>query len=322
MKLNLRWVAVLLICLQLFSCKKDLLHWQNVAQLDSHSKTDRLAKIIFKDANTGYILGGNWYVDAVILTTNDGGNTWARQSYPLVGQLLMGGTVAPSGTVYGIGFEGKMLNGNGTNSNWQFTQMEHYWFRDLSFKQPDSAILIGGISFNSGMIQHIDSNGHVFMRDSLPYQLNQIKMVSASTGYICGYGLVLKTTDGGMTWAMLDISGDNFYAMCIHGEEIWVCGYNGSIFHTLDGGKNWQNFRNGNDLTQESYRLTDILFTDNMHGWAVGENGLVVYSRDGGQHWSKYDQFTTSTLYSIAQNANGNLFVCGENGSVYRILPQ
>jgi len=301
------------------SCKKDLLYWQSVQKIESNSDTDRLGKIIFLDSKNGFIVGGDWYMEAVILSTRDGGNTWQKKAYPDVGQLLMSATVSPTGSIYSCGFEGKLMHTNDAGNTWQFHQLEHYWFRDMAFTDAGHAIVIGGISFNSGMMQHIDSSGNLLKRDSLNYQLNQITMVSGTVGYICGYGIVLKTTDGGLTWPVQNVLNDNFTAMDVHGEEIWMCGYNGGIYHTANGGNNWTRLRNGNDITLPSYHLNSILFKDSRNGWAAGDNGIVLYSDDGGNHWMEYSHFTGNNLLSITLSADGHLFVVGENGSIFKL---
>ena len=305
----------------LFSaCKKDLLYFQNVQKITSNADTKRLNKIIFTDDLHGYIFGGEWYVDAVILSTNDGGATWQKQSFPNVGQLLNSATISPAGIPYAIGFEGKLMHTTDTGSTWQFHQLEHYWFRDVAFTDPGHAIAVGGISFSSGMIQHLDSSGNLLQRDSLGYQLNQIKMVSPTTGYVCGYGIVKKTTDGGQTWSPQNVLNDNFMCMDVHGDEIWMCGYNGGVYHTSDGGNNWIRYRDGNDITLPRYHLMSILFTDEQNGWAVGESGVVLHSDDGGKHWMEYSHFTTNTFYSITTCPDGNLMAVGDNGSIYKLF--
>ncbi len=147
-------------------------------------------------------------------------------------------------------------------------------------------------------------------------------MVSPSAGYVIGYGTVMKTTDRGNTWNFQNVQGDNFEAMDIHGEEIWMCGYNGSIYHTADGGNNWTRLRNGNDVTLPRYYLMDIVFKDGQNGWAVCDNGKMIHTDDGGQHWEEYDQFTTSSLRSIALCPNGDLIAAGDNGNIFRVSTQ
>ena len=315
-----RLLPILLLCL-LASCKKDLLHYHAVQQIASHADTDRLNKVLMLDGQHGIIAGGKWYTEAVILTTADGGDTWQRQTFYDVGHLLNSATVAPDGTIYCTGFEGKLMFSADTGKTWTFRQMEHYYFRDLSFRNNSEAVLVGGISFGSGMRLRIGREGEPMQRDSFTYQLNQVRMADQQTGYICGFGIFLKTTDGGQHWTIKDVNGDNFIAMDVKGNDVWLCGTNGSIFHSADAGEHWGRLRNGNDITARRYRLWDIKFADNTHGWAVGENGVVLYSDDGGHHWMEFDQFTTNNLLSIALLPEGRVLVTGDNGAIFKLTP-
>lgn len=272
------------------------------------------------DERTGFIVGGKWYTEAIVLATKDGGETWARSTFYDVGHLLNSATIAPNGSVYGIGFEGKLLYSHDTGKTWSFKQLERFYYRDVSFRNANQAIAVGGISFGSGMRIGIDGEGNLQQRDSFKYQLNCVQMVTNELGYCCGFGIVLKTINGGNSWVIQSAKDDNFSAMDVHGDEIWMCGTGGSVFHTTNGGANWTRQRNGNDLSQKNYGLNDIKFTDKRNGWAVGENGVVLHSDDGGNHWMEYDKFTTNTLTSIFILGNNTIIVVGANGTIYKLV--
>jgi len=312
-------LPLLFIVTFLNACKKDLLQFQNVQQLNSHTTTDRFNRILFINNTIGFIVGGQRFYNATILMTKDGGYTWTYNSFPNAPKGLYGITQTPSGSIYVCGFDGKLLHTNDSGNTWSFKQMQYILYTDIAFPTPQQGILVGGISFNSGYITYIDSAGNFIKWDSLSYQLNRIKMADNITGYICAYGTMLKTNDGGQTWNALNISGEDFTGIDIHGSEIWVCGYNGSVYHSGNAGNSWQKERNGNDITQISYRLLDIVFKDSQNGWAVGEDGVVIQTVDGGQHWMQYSQFTASSLRSIAIRPDGSLLVAGDNGALYSL---
>ena len=182
-------------------------------------------------------------------------------------------------------------------------------------------MFIASLAQDTGYITFVDSNCNIINTRKYGFGLNEIYMTNQSTGYVIGYGVAMKTGDCGTTWTFLDVEGDNFMAMDIHGNEIWMCGYNGSVYHTSDGGNNWTRYRNGNDITLPRYRLLSILFVDALNGWAVGEDGKIIYSDDGGRHWMEYKRFTTNALRSIVLCPNKDLLVAGDGGTLYRITP-
>jgi photosystem II stability/assembly factor-like uncharacterized protein len=309
-----------LLCLHA-GCKKDLLHWDKVQQLESHT-THRLNRIFFVDNTTGFVIGGDRFNQADMLITRDGGKSWSYRTFPEAAKGLYGITQSPDGTVYVLGFDGKLLFSADTGNTWSFRQLDYLPLKQLAFTRPGEGIVIGGISFDQGFRLGIDGEGQRQSRDSFGYELNDIRMLNAYTGYISGYGVVLKTSDGGQSWDFMRVEGDNFTALDGHDENrVWVCGYEGSIYKTADGGRTWDRLRNGNDLTRKKYRLLDILFLDEQRGYAVGEEGAVIYTEDGGRHWMEFDRFTEHTLRSIAVAPDGSLLVAGDNGTFYRLRP-
>jgi photosystem II stability/assembly factor-like uncharacterized protein len=321
-----RIVFVIIIFIFIFSisCKKDLLYFQNVLQLNSHTNADRLDRILFVNDTLGFVAGGQRFYNSVILTTRDGGYNWTKDTFPQAGKEIFGIVQSPSGGIYACGFDGKLLYSNDMGDTWNFSQMQYLAEQDLAFTDSTHAIVVGGQSFYSGYMSYVHNNGGFIKWDSLGYQINRIKMLNNGTGYLCGYGVISKTTNNAQTWNILNVQGDDFTGMDIHnnGQELWVCGYQGRVFHSADGGNSWQRLRNGNDITIAHYQLLDIFFKDSENGWAVGENGLVLYSNDGGNNWMQYNHFTDNGLRSLSLQPNGDLIVCGDNGALYRITPQ
>ena len=230
--------------------------------------------------------------------------------------------ISPNGTIYLSGIDGWVLHSKDVGATWQHSHIDNWLvYKGGMFPTPDTGIFVSSVLQRECTITRVDAAFKTIDEQTFLFGLNNIYMVSSKVGYVIGYGVVMKTTDGGNTWQYLDVDGDNFTAMHIQGSEIWMCGSAGSIFHTTDAGANWQRLRNGNDLSRVRYMLRCILFTDNLHGWAAGEDGKVIYTRDGGHNWMEYKTFTTSTLRSIAKCPNGDLLMAGDRGALYRIVP-
>jgi photosystem II stability/assembly factor-like uncharacterized protein len=176
---------------------------------------------------------------------------------------------------------------------------------------------------DSGYVVRVDDN--LAASDVKKYKagLNNVAMADPTTGYVIGYGILLKTTDAGNSWSYTSIEGyDNYTGIDIHSkDDVWICGSGGSIFHTTDG-NSWKQIRNGNDITKPRYRLQGIVFNvDNIHGWAVGDKGILIATDDGGDHWEEFEHFTNSALHSVALCPNGDLLIAGDDGMLFRITP-
>jgi photosystem II stability/assembly factor-like uncharacterized protein len=304
-----------------YGCKKDQLQWQKVQKLTSNT-TGSLNHIQFI-GNTCIISGGITWSQSEVLRSVDGGYTWSNYSYAPVAIELYGSGLSPNGNIYLSTESGNVLHSRDTGQTWQYSRIN----ADLDyvgglFPSPDTGIFVSTVLQRQCTITRVDSNFNIIDGQTFLFGLNNIYMVSPSAGYVIGYGTVMKTTNTGATWAFQNVSGDNFMAMDIHGEEIWMCGYNGSIYHTYDGGNNWGRQRNGNDITLPHYPLLDIVFKDSQNGWGVCDNGKVIRTDDGGDHWEEYNQFTTSALRSIALCPNGDLLVAGDNGNIFRLATQ
>ena len=311
-----------IIILSIASCRKDLVHWQRVEKIETFTNTERLNKIFFINDSVGFVVGGERFNKSTILKTTDGGKTWTYRNIAETPKSIYSITLSPDGAIYAIGFDGKVLRSANEGEDWTFRQIWYAPYKDIAFTNSNRGIIVGGVSFNEGIMSFIDSNANASPFDSLGYELNDIEMIDGKTGYVSGLGLILKTTDSGYTWQMQNIQDDNFKAVKAYGaDEAWTCGYNGSIFHTTNGGQSWERMRNGNNITKPSYKLLDILFTDPLHGYAVGEGGLFIYSDDGGKHWMELERFTDAALRCIVSKQDGSLMVCGDNGALYRVRP-
>ena len=319
---RLCFIFLLLVSFFFAGCKKDLLHFQRVQQLTSHT-TARLNNVRFISDSVCIAAGGVTFDQSVMLRSVDGGYTWQATSSSDAPKEMYGMGMSPNGDIYLSGVDGDVLRSADSGRSWHFHRINNWLvYKGGYFPTPDTGIFISSVLQRQCTITRVDPTFRIIDEQTFLFSLNGIQMTSADIGYIYGYGTVMKTTNRGDTWAFQDVQGDNFTAMDAHGAELWICGSNGSVCHTYDGGSSWQTLRDGNDLALKRYMLRSILFRDSQHGWACGEDGVMLFSDDGGHHWMEYDRFTTNTLRSIALCPNGDLLVVGDGGVVYRISLQ
>ena len=311
-------LIALVFALSSLSCKKDILYFQKAQQLNSGTN-ERLNRIKFLDRNICIVAGGYQFDHSVVLRSADGGYKWAYTTYPS-NRGLYGMDISAAGVVYMCGDNGNFFYSKNSGNSFKTEQVNNLLFNvGIAFPVPDTGYIVSSILQKQGSITRIDTNGNIIDNQTFLFGYTNVYMTSAATGYVIGYGTVMKTIDHGATWNFQSPEGDNFTGMDIHGDEIWMCGSNGSIYHTMNGGANWQRQRNGNDFTQIHYGLRCIVFKDENNGWAAGDDGKIIHSDDGGNHWSGYDQFTTNTLRCITLCPNGDLLVAGDNGSLFRL---
>lgn len=312
-----------LLCITLVGCRKDLLHWEEVQQINTGTRA-RLNRILFLPDGTGIIAAGAKFDQARILVSTDDGNSWISREVPDLPVGLYGISTLPgSNDLFFSAEYGNIVRTSDRGQSFTRQKVEQVpeFISALVFTGPDRCIGITDLTRDSGAVFIMNASGAIEQYKRYEYALHDLALFGTQTAYAAGSGVVMKTSDGGRSWDNLTISGDNYRRIWApDSNRLWICGYNGSIIRSLDGGKSWKKLRNGNDITKPRYHLEGIYFRDEQHGYAVGERGLVCYTDDGGRHWMEFDRFTDNALLFIAPCADGRLIVGGENGSLYKLM--
>ena len=98
----------------------------------------------------------------------------------------------------------------------------------------------------------------------------------------------------------------------VDANEGWACGDDGTILHTLDGGKKWERQSTG---TRASFR--SIHFTTECSGWAVGRIdapngtsvGVLFMTTDSGNRWVEVGTNVMPGLHAVRFFDEKNGFV-------------
>jgi len=86
----------------------------------------------------------------------------------------------------------------------------------------------------------------------------------------------------GFCEAKAGVGGDNMFSSFFLDErQGWVCGDRGALYHTSDGGVNWEK-----QTPNTSEPLAGISFCSAEVGWVVGKKGLIFHTVDGGKTWN------------------------------------
>jgi photosystem II stability/assembly factor-like uncharacterized protein len=96
--------------------------------------------------------------------------------------------------------------------------------------------------------------------------------------------LTVSSLADAQQWQELDtgVTEDLYDVCCIDANTLFVCGQNGVILKSEDGGNSWQEkYRN------EGFYLYDLCFVDDEIGFAYGD--FLVKTSDGGNSWVLID---------------------------------
>jgi photosystem II stability/assembly factor-like uncharacterized protein len=185
---------------------------------------------------------------------------------------------------------------------------------------------------------------------------HSIKFENSTTATLVGQdGLIMKTTDNGLTWTQKSSNISNtLYGVSTLGTIAIASGETGVVLRTTDNGDNWETVllpttedmkdaeiiagtraivcgNNGqiflsddaglnwsNISSGTSNNLTDVLFINSDRGFIVGSAGTLLTTSDGGSNWASIDLgFTNRDLNGIGSIDENNIFIIGNSGALY-----
>jgi photosystem II stability/assembly factor-like uncharacterized protein len=224
-----------------------------VAKLNSHQTP---TSIFFVDENTGWMGGVTQRPDredeeggpSDILATTDGGRTWMAQYRVPVSITDIHFTDKKNG--WAVGFQGAIYHTSDGGQSWN---------RQRSELEPSGILKPAGEEFTLRGIHFIDpQRGWAVARSELE-----------------DAGRVLATTNGGKTWSRVFASNEKFQdVFFVSTDEGWIAAGTRYIYHTTDGGHQWQAEPISFEQNMPIYRLGGA---DPSHIWAVG--GGAIFHR-------------------------------------------
>lgn len=142
---------------------------------------------------------------------------------------------------------------------------------------------------------------------------------SGNTGYAVGANstaIMKKTTDSGNTWLSVSIPSINilkgvYFAVDLTG---WICGSNGSLWKTIDGGATWSQ----QNLPLPGINLEKMFFINSATGLVVGSGGAVYKTTNGGSSWAIKQSSINADLYDICFTSPGLLWAAGNSSTIIK----
>jgi len=152
---------------------------------------------------------------------------------------------------------------------------------------------------------------------SLSLMCHSAKALTAQVGFIGTYlGRLLKTPDGGQTWAKVGSAPVGpAYGLDALDENTILIGGSGGIGKSTDGGASWTK-----PLDIGSAVIRRAKFVSATRAVACGTNGCIWISNDAGESWTKITfPFSMNwTDISFADADHG--YVCGNYSGVPKVV--
>ena len=248
------------------------------------------------DSSTAWAAGSAVNGYSAIYRTTDGGQSWTRMGSPtnLPNADLFKVNALDAQHVWAVG-PGAILHTSDAGTNW--VNQVPAGFGSLMFQgifTPDGTNVWATGGSNDGYATILKSTdaGQSWVRQGggAVTNVDHVLGVAATDGNhawaVGGLGNnVLKTTDGGTSWQMMDQGGtyDANELAVITANDVWVA-HDSAVRWTHDGGQTWSNHNTA------TYTL-GIAVTDATNAWAVAAGamgqGIIYHTRDGGTNWEE-----------------------------------
>jgi photosystem II stability/assembly factor-like uncharacterized protein len=194
------------------------------------------------------------------------------------------------------------------------------WLHSVFFVDESKGWAVGG----KGALLYTSDGGERWELRKRPTEdaMHDVFFTDARTGWIVcersifapmqkdeSVSYLLKTSDGGETWARVDVTrGEDVdvklaglrFADAAHG---WVYGEAGALYATSDGGETWARQR-----VPTRHLLLGASFVDARTGWLSGGGLTLLTTTDGGATWragTVYAPADSSTSEAASQSRNG-----------------
>jgi photosystem II stability/assembly factor-like uncharacterized protein len=197
--------------------------------------------------------------------------------------------------------------------------------RDFEFVSKDTAVAVG--DFGIKRVTNWVTGEWQTIPESTAVSLRGVSFIDHEYGIAVGNAatgqpVVMKTTDGGSTWATKVFNSAflfNDVFMISRSEAVMTATDTsnsveaGAVLKSTDGGMRWSGWEWG------GFGVSRVAFWSPLDGIAVGNNGEIVRSSDGGENWELEETITASHLNNIGIVRNGQgtvIYLCGVGGTI------
>ncbi|MFN4812772.1 MAG: T9SS type A sorting domain-containing protein [Bacteroidota bacterium] len=214
---------------------------------------------------------GKWRVvgnNGLIRESTDNGQTWQPMQSP-TSVRMYGVATLDNNRSYAVGDAGVILNYDGNNWVQQNTGVAaRFWDVAVDKTAPTPTAYAVG---SGGTIFKLDSTTWSPQNSGVSGGLFGTTALGNNVVYAVGgltQGLILKTTNGGLTWnTVLNGVDVSFRSVSGIADTAWACAFDGIIYETRDGGSSWVRYSVG-----DTYNNNGINFRTSR-GIVVGNAG-------------------------------------------------
>ncbi len=264
----------------------------------------------FPTETTGYAVGGL----GRIYKSTDSGTTWNLQ-VSTTSSTLREVRFIDELTGFACGGSGVFLKTIDGGITWDSQTIGTESINDVSFSDALNGVAVG----SWGTLRYTINGGITWSTPQYTTlkHLNKITRTPNKIVVAGADGLIITSTDNGVSWTENFHGTLSFYAIASYGNDIFTGG-DGILYQSEDEAQNWAVALTG--IFPSNFRK--VSFADNMHGVAVGNNSGYLYNsvyvtEDGGNNWiRKYENPSGTQYYATHLRPDGVGIACGSGGIV------
>jgi photosystem II stability/assembly factor-like uncharacterized protein len=168
--------------------------------------------------------------------------------------------------------------------------------------------------FIINMALYSQGNWELLIPSGTSNQMVSLFFTDELNGWSVGqYGTITKTSDGGITWEIIEIEYlTDLTDVHFPTESVgYIVGEDGLILKTRNAGVTWNKLNNA-----FSNNLKRVKFRDSENGWVIGEAGLILHTSDGGDNWNQQTSNCQYSLNGIEIPDGQKVWIVGEDNAL------
>jgi photosystem II stability/assembly factor-like uncharacterized protein len=260
-----------------------------------------------------------------IVVSLDAGATWQQSQVPLSSDLTAVHFPSPEAG-WAVGHDGVVLATTDGGVTWT-KQLDGRMVNDLVLADIQAKLAANPESVE---LQNLAAEAARSKEQGPDKPFLDVWFESDTTGYVVGaYGLLLKTTDGGKTWASWFDRADNprlmnLYSIRPAAGALYVAGEGGTVLKL--------------DPVAQRFVAVPVEYAGSLFGITDGGSAVLVYglrgnafrSADGGTTWMKVDTKLRASIVGgtslapgvvVLADQGGRLAVSNDGGVTFDLIP-
>lgn len=216
----------------------------------------------------------------------------------------------------------RLYRTNDGGKNWKQISPTYSTYQsvtDLDFLSPELGYMVLQSGSNSSLIVKTTDGGETWQdmwkSEFMGESFYKIDYVSETSAYAVRYGALYKTTDNSKTWQKVferDF-GDLNDVYFINPKKGFICGDQGVMYMTEDGGNSWTKIEQ-NWSAVYPYDIEEIkFFNDDIGYLRMGDGGVLFKTIDGGFTWNKEGNYGGNVI-AFAQDST--VYIAGGDGFI------